>query len=45
MKAGELREIFQDDNLAQQVALAQQIFDNQDKSDGPGKNKVLISAN
>jgi|MDTB01.2.fsa_nt_gb RNA polymerase sigma factor (sigma-70 family) len=45
MKAGELREIFQDDNLAQQVALAQQIFDNQDKSDGgAGKNKVLISA-
>lgn len=31
MKAGELREIFQDDNLAQQVALAQQIFDSQEK--------------
>ena len=26
MKAGELKEIFQDDNLAQQVAMAQQLF-------------------
>ena len=50
MKAGELREIFQDDNLAQQVALAQQIFDSQEKdtaaaSAGTKKGELIAPSN
>lgn len=50
MKAGELREIFQDDNLAQQVALAQQIFDSQEKdtaaaSAGTKKGELITPSN
>lgn len=40
IKTGELKEIFQDDSLAQQVAYAQQVFDEEQNN---GKARELIS--
>jgi RNA polymerase primary sigma factor len=41
IKTGELKEIFQDDSLAQQVAYAQQVFDEEQNNNG--KARELIS--